>query len=157
MNNGGKLIINLPEGQEWQKQLEGAVAEVAKGYVREEVSRLFEREVERIVTGRVRNMLDVNSYDGSRALYKIVDKAVGNYVRETIDQHVKEALNDEKIENMIKDAIQRRIANSTWSPETTINTILRKELNDKADPFLEDYVEKHIGDVVSRVLRDKMK
>lgn len=157
MTNGGKLIINLPEGQEWQKQLEEAVAEVAKGYVREEVSRQFEREIERLVIGRVRSLLDVNSYDGSRALSKIVDKAVGNYVRETIDQYVKEALNDEKVENMIKEAIQRRIVNSTWSPETTINTILRKELNDKADPFLEDYVEKHIGDVVSRVLREKMK
>lgn len=157
MTNGGKLIINLPEGQEWQEQLEKAVSEVAKGYVREAVSKMFEREIERLVNGRVRNILDENSYNGGMALNKIIDKAIGSCLQERVDLRVREVLSDEKVENMIKEAIQRRIVNSTWSPETTINTILRKELNDKADPFLEDYVERHIGDVVSRVLREKMK
>lgn len=157
MKNGGKLIINLPEGQEWQEQLEQAVSEVAKGYVREAVSLMFEREIERLVNGRVRNILDENSYNGGMALNKIIDKAIGSCLQERVDLRVKEVLSDEKVENMIRETITRRIINKTWDPNSTIERVIKNEINGKSNPFLEEYVEKHIGEVVSKVLARKMK
>lgn len=88
-----RLIIDLPEDQEFEKSIQNAYEAMAKQVVRNAVDKAMEDEMGRVVNGRIKSCLE--GY-GSAKLVRIIDNAMTLALHSKITEAVEKCINDEE-------------------------------------------------------------
>lgn len=88
-----RLIIELPEDQEFEKSVQTAYEAMAKQVVRHAVDKAMEEELGRVVNGRIKSCLE--GY-GSAKLVRIIDNAMTLALHSKITEAVEKCVNDEE-------------------------------------------------------------
>ena len=134
-----RLIIDLPEDQEFEKSVQNAYEAMAKQAVRNVVDKAMEKELGRVVEGRVRKCLE--GY-GSARLVSIVDNAMTMALHSEIGKIVEKCSTDEER--------IRKIAEKVYAESLSYTMRFNGE-------SVQDYLTRRVTEIINDTFEKKLK
>lgn len=134
-----RLIIDLPDDQEFEKEVKNAYEAMAKQVVRNAVDKAMEEELGRVVEGRIKSVLE--GY-GSSKLVSIIDNAMTSALHSEIRKAVDTCSRDVQL--------IRRSAEKSY--EESLAYALR--LNGES---VYDYLARRITNIINDAFEKKLK
>ena len=134
-----RLIIDLPNDQEFEKSVQNAYEAMAKRVVRNAVDKAMEGELERVVNGRISKYLEAF---GSPKLVSIIDNAMTNALRNEVERAIAKCSTDE--------ALIRRSAEKVYEA----NLAYAMRFNGEN---VQDYLARKINEYIEGAFEKKLK
>lgn len=146
-----RLIIDLPEDQEFEKSIQNAYEAMAKQVVRNAVDKAMEEELGRVVNGRIMSCLE--GY-GSAKLVRIIDNAMTLALHSKITDAVEKCVNDEeRIRKSAEKVYEENLSFAIRSGGGSVHDYLARKINE----YIDDAFEKKLKEWLPEAVKEAFK
>ncbi|MBE6725052.1 MAG: hypothetical protein E7576_07680 [Ruminococcaceae bacterium] len=133
-----RLIIDLPDDQEFEKSVQNAYEAMAKQMVRNAVDKAMEEELGRVVNGRISKYLEAF---GNPKLVSIIDNAMTSALHIEVERAIaKCAANEALIRRSAEKVYEDNLAYAMRFNGESVQDYLARKINE----YIEDAFEKKL-------------